>query len=377
MLAVVHVLFDEGLVDLPTVAEHANGVDDVRAVAADFGPDAVAGYCGVAADDIRVLARELAAAATAAVYGRIGTSTVEFGTLGSWLVDVINVLTGNLDRPGGAMFPLGATAPAPRPPKSGRGFRIGRWHSRVSGYPEALSEFPAAALAEEIDTPGDGQIKAMITIAGNPVLSAPDGDRLDRALDGVGFMVSIDPYLNETTRHADVILPPPPPSQSAHFDFALNNLAVRNNVRYSPPVLPLARSARRGRDPVADRAHAVRCRCRRRSRCRRRTGHRNDTGEGDRRSRLTCRRPSRRRTDRDAHARPGIRAPPRHDAPAGGLRRRVRCQAGRSDTATTQRRPARCRPRSTATAPDRGAANTNGENRTRAAAAHRRRGEAS
>jgi anaerobic selenocysteine-containing dehydrogenase len=238
MLAVVHVLFDEGLVDLGTVAEHVNGVDDVRAVAADFGPDAVAGYCGVAADDIRVLARELAAAPTAAVYGRIGTSTVEFGTLGSWLVDVINVLTGNLDRPGGSMFPLGATAPAPRPPKSGRGFRIGRWHSRVSGYPEALSEFPAAALAEEIDTPGDGQIKAMITIAGNPVLSAPDGDRLDRALDGVGFMVSIDPYLNETTRHADVILPPPPPSQSAHFDFALNNLAVRNNVRYSPPVLP-------------------------------------------------------------------------------------------------------------------------------------------
>ena len=137
------------------------------------------------------------------------------------------------------MFPLGPAAPAPRPPKPGRGFKTGRWHSRVSGYPEALSELPAAALAEEIDTPGDGQIKAMITIAGNPVLSAPDGDRLDRALDGVGFMLSIDPYLNETTRHADVILPPPPPSQSAHFDFALNNLAVRNNARYSPPALPL------------------------------------------------------------------------------------------------------------------------------------------
>lgn len=237
MLAVVHVLFDEGLVDLGTVADHVDGVDDVRAVAADFAPDTVAEHCGVTADEIRALARELAAAPTAAVYGRIGTSTVEFGTLGSWLVDVINVLTGNLDRPGGAMFPLGPTAPAPRPPKAGRGFAIGRWHSRVSGYPEALSEFPAAALAEEIDAPGDGQIKAMITIAGNPVLSAPDGDRLDRALAGVGFMVSIDPYLNETTRHADVILPPPPPSQTAHFDFALNNLAVRNNARYSPPVL--------------------------------------------------------------------------------------------------------------------------------------------
>jgi anaerobic selenocysteine-containing dehydrogenase len=185
------------------------------------------------------LAREIAAAPTAAVYGRIGTSTVEFGTIGSWLVDVINILTGNLDRPGGAMFPLSAVAPAPRPAGPGKGFVTGRWHSRVSGYPEALSEMPAAALAEEIDTPGDGQIKAMITVAGNPVLSAPDGDRLDRALDGVEFMVSIDPYLNETTRHADVILPPPPPSQSGHYDFALNNLAVRNNARYSPPALPL------------------------------------------------------------------------------------------------------------------------------------------
>jgi anaerobic selenocysteine-containing dehydrogenase len=242
LFAVVHVLFEEGLVapDLGGLAKHVNGVDELRELAAGFSPDDVAAHCGVPADEIRALAREIAAAPTAAVYGRIGTSTVEFGTLGSWLVDVINILTGNLDRPGGAMFPLGAAVPAPRPPKPGRGFVTGRWHSRVSGYPEALSELPAAALAEEIDTPGEGQIKAMITIAGNPVLSAPDGDRLDRALDGVGFMLSIDPYLNETTRHADVILPPPPPSQSPHFDFALNNLAVRNNARYSPPALPLA-----------------------------------------------------------------------------------------------------------------------------------------
>ena len=241
LFAIVHVLFEEGLVekDLGGIAEHVNGVDEVRARADEFSPEAVASHSGVSTDDIRMLAREIAAAPTAAVYGRIGTSTVEFGTVGSWLVDVINILTGNLDRPGGAMFPLGATVPAPRPPKPGRGFRTGRWYSRVSGHPEALSEFPAAALAEEIDTVGEGQIKAMITIAGNPVLSAPDGDRLDRALDSVDFMLSIDPYLNETTRHADVILPPPPPAQSAHFDIALNNLAVRNNVRYSPRALPL------------------------------------------------------------------------------------------------------------------------------------------
>ncbi|ULE35079.1 molybdopterin-dependent oxidoreductase [Mycobacterium sp. IDR2000157661] len=242
LLGVVHVLFDEDLVDLGAVAGLVDGVEAVRALAADFTPDAVATHCDVPADDIRTLAREIAAAPSAAVYGRIGTSTVEFGTLGSWLVDVVNILTGNLDRPGGAMFPCSPIAAAPRPPKPGRGFLTGRWHSRVSGYPEALSEFPAAALAEEIETPGDGQIKAILTIAGNPVLSAPDGDRLDRALAGgfIDFMLSIDPYLNETTRHADVILPPPPPSRSAHFDVALNSLAVRNNARYSPPVLPLS-----------------------------------------------------------------------------------------------------------------------------------------
>ncbi|CAN3131117.1 molybdopterin-dependent oxidoreductase [Mycobacterium sp. smrl_JER01] len=239
LFAVVHVLFDEGLVDLGSVAGYLDGVDEVRALAADFAPEEVAGHCGVGADEIRTLARELAAAPTAAVYGRMGTSTVEFGTLSSWLVDVVNILTGNLDRPGGVMFPLSAVAPAPRGHRPGRGFRTGRWHSRVSGHPEVLSELPVAALAEEIESPGDGQIRAMITIAGNPVLSAPDGDRLDRALDGVDFMLSVDPYLNETTRHADVVLPPPPPSSSPHFDFALNNLAVRNNARYSPPALPL------------------------------------------------------------------------------------------------------------------------------------------
>ncbi|QRY46460.1 molybdopterin-dependent oxidoreductase [Mycolicibacterium boenickei] len=238
LFAIVHVLFEEDLVALGALADHVTGVEQLRALADEFSPEAVAPACGVGADEIRELARELAAAPTAAVYGRMGTSTVEFGTIGSWLVDVINILTGNLDRPGGAMFALGAAAPAPRPPKPGRGFKTGRWASRVSGYPEVLSELPAAALAEEIDTAGEGQIKAMITIAGNPVLSAPDGDRLDRALDRVDFMLSIDPYLNETTRHADVILPPPPPVRSAHFDVALNNLAVRNNVRYSSPALP-------------------------------------------------------------------------------------------------------------------------------------------
>lgn len=239
LFAIAHVLFDEDLVDLGRLAEHVSGLERVRAAAQDFPPEAVAGHCGIDADEIRTLARELAAAPTAAVYGRIGTSTVGFGTLTSWLVDVVNILTGNLDRPGGVMFAHSPIAGAPRPPRPGRGFATGRWRSRVSGHPEALSELPAVALAEEIETPGEGQIRAMITIAGNPVLSAPDGARLSDALDGVGFMVSVDPYLNETTRHADVILPPPPPSRAAHYDLALSGAAVRNNARYSPPVLRL------------------------------------------------------------------------------------------------------------------------------------------
>ncbi|WP_237569114.1 molybdopterin-dependent oxidoreductase [Mycolicibacterium lacusdiani] len=240
LLAVVHTLFDEDLVDLGSLAPHVTGLEDVRALADGFAPEVVADHCGVTASEIRGLTRDLAAASSAAVYGRMGTSTVEFGSLGSWLVDVVNVLTGNLDRPGGVMFPQSPVSSAPRPPKPGRGFRTGRWHSRVSGHPEVLSELPAAALAEELATPGDDQPRAVISIAGNPVLSAPDGDALSRALDGVDFMLSVDPYLNETTRHADVILPPPPPSQSAHFDVALSSTPVRNNARYSPPAVELA-----------------------------------------------------------------------------------------------------------------------------------------
>ena len=240
LFAIVHVLFDEDLVDLGRLAEQVVGIEQVRAAAADFGPETVAGHCGVSAQEIRTLAREIATARTAAVYGRIGTSTVDFGTITSWLVDVVNILTGNLDRPGGVMFASSPIAAAPRPARPGRGFTTGRWHSRVSGHPEALSELPTIAMPEEIETPGDGQIRAVITIAGNPVLSAPDGPRLSEALETVDFMLSVDPYLNETTRHADVILPPPPPSRAAHLDIALSGAVVRNNARYSPPALPLA-----------------------------------------------------------------------------------------------------------------------------------------
>ncbi|WP_432147686.1 molybdopterin-dependent oxidoreductase [Streptomyces sp. bgisy029] len=240
LAAMAHVLLQEKLADPGVLTEHLEGADELAAALADFTPDAVASACDVDADTITALARELAAAPTAAVYGRIGSCTVEHGTLASWLVDVLNILTGNLDRPGGALFPLSATARAPREAAPGKGFALGRWTSRVSGHPEAKGELPIAALAEEIETPGEGRIRALVVLAANPVLSAPDGDRLDAALAGhLDFMVSVDPYLNETSRHADVVLPPPPPSQSAHFDFAFNSFAVHNQVRYTRAPVPL------------------------------------------------------------------------------------------------------------------------------------------
>ncbi|MFE1822773.1 molybdopterin-dependent oxidoreductase [Streptomyces anulatus] len=247
LAALAHTLIDEKLADPGPLAGHLEGIDELAAALDGFTPDAVAAACDVDADTITAIARELAAAPTAAVYGRIGSCTVEHGTLASWLVDVLNILTGNLDRPGGALFPLSATARAPRPAEPGtrkavpgKGFALGRWSSRVSGHPEAKGELPIAALAEEIDTPGEDRIRALLVIAANPVLSAPDGDRLDAALaDGLDFMVSVDPYLNETSRHADVVLPPPPPSQSAHFDFAFNGFAVHNQVRYTRAAVPL------------------------------------------------------------------------------------------------------------------------------------------
>ena len=222
------------------MAAHLAGLDRIEPLAADFEPEAAAEACGIPAGEIRRLARELAGAPRAAVYGRIGTCTQEFGTLASWLVDVLNVLTGNLDRPGGAMFTRAAAGAANTRGQGGqgRGVRLGRWHSRVRGLPEAYGELPVACLAEEIDTPGEGQVRALITIAGNPAISTPNSGRLARALGSLDFMVSVDVYVNETTRHADVVLPAPSPLQRPHYDVALYQLAIRNVANYSPPVLP-------------------------------------------------------------------------------------------------------------------------------------------
>ena len=242
LAAIANTLFHEGLADPgPHVAAHLAGLDDVRAGLVPFTPEAVEAATGITAATIRRLARELAAAPTAAVYGRIGTTTTEFGTTTSWLIDVVNVLTGNLDRAGGSMFPMPvAGGPSTRGgPRTGPGFRIGRGHSRVSGRPEVAGEYPAAVLAEEILTPGEGRVRSLVTVGGNPMLSTPNGNQLADAFADLEFMVSIDMYLNETTKYADVVLPVPSQLERSHYDMLLLQFAVRNVANYSGAVLPL------------------------------------------------------------------------------------------------------------------------------------------
>jgi len=237
LFAIVHVLFEEGRVRLGRLEPLTRGVAELSTLAKDFAPEAVAGATGIAAAAIRRLTRELAAAPSAAVYGRIGTCTQEFGTLASWLVDVLNVLTGNLDRPGGAMFPRPATGRAGGEPSPSERLPYARWRSRVRGLPEAFGELPVAALAEEIDAAGEERLRGLVTVAGNPVLSTPNGTRLARALGSLEFMVSVDLYLNETTRFAHLILPPTSPLERSNYDAVFTGLSVRNWAKFSPAAL--------------------------------------------------------------------------------------------------------------------------------------------
>jgi anaerobic selenocysteine-containing dehydrogenase len=238
LAAMVHTLFAEGLVRNGRLTPYLNGIDEVRQAVQPFAPERVAARCGIGAATIRGLARELAAAPSGAVYGRIGTCTQHYGTLCSWLVDVLNALSGRLDEPGGAMFPKAAAFAQNTQGEAGRGRGIttGRHASRVSAAPEVYGELPMTCLAEEIETPGPGQVRALITVAANPVLSAPGGPRLARALDQLEFMVSLDIYLNETTRHADVILPGQSPLEHSHYDVAFPQLSWRNHARFSEAV---------------------------------------------------------------------------------------------------------------------------------------------
>ena len=240
LLAIAHVLFEDGLVDLGDVADLVEGVDRVRVACRDFTPEAVAETCRIDAATIRRLAHELTAASRAVVYGRIGLCNQEFGTLASWLVDVVNVLTGNFDRPGGMMFgkPIAWSLSSLPNPQWADGYQFGRWRSRVRGAPEVLGQVPVSCLAEEIATPGEGQVRGLITIAGNPVISAPDAGRLDAALGDLDAMISVDNYLNETTRHAHVILPGLSALEQPHYDELIWSWASRSAGNYSPAIFP-------------------------------------------------------------------------------------------------------------------------------------------
>lgn len=233
LLALLHVVFSEGLTQ---VNSYTKGVEIVANFVAPFSPEKVTQFTRIDAGRIRALAREFATAKSAVCYGRIGLSTQEFGGVCQWLINVLNIVTGNLDRPGGAMFPLPAFDPVTAPESIAPRGSFARWHSRVRKLPEFAGELPVATLAEEILTEGPGQIKALVTLAGNPVLSTPNGRVLDRALASLEFMVSIDFYINETTSHAHIILPPTNSLERGHYDLALHLLAVRNTTKFSQPL---------------------------------------------------------------------------------------------------------------------------------------------
>jgi anaerobic selenocysteine-containing dehydrogenase len=233
LLAMLHVLTVETDTS-PTVASYVDGLATVVDLVADFTPERAEAMSGLPAAEIRRLAHELLAADAGVVYSRIGVSAGPWGTVCQWAVNCLNILSGNLDRVGGAMF----TTPAIDAVGTGL---IGRghhdaWRSRVRGLPETAGELPVSALREEIETPGEGQVRALLTVAGNPVLSTPDGSRLDGVLPGLDFMAAVDIYVNETTRHADVILPPTTALERDHYDLVFHLLAVRNTARFTPAV---------------------------------------------------------------------------------------------------------------------------------------------
>lgn len=238
LLGMLHTVFESDRVQLGAAQGMVGSLDELREAVRPFAPTVVADRCGLSAETIVRLATELATTPRAVLYGRIGTCTQDFGSLSTWLIDLLNLLTGHLDQVGGSMFPKAAAFAANTvgPEGRGRGVKLGRFSSRVSAAPEVMGELPISCLAEEIDTPGDGAVRALITIATNPVLSAPNGQRLSKALEQLDFMVSLDIYLNETTRHADVILPAPSPLEDLHYDVPFPQLSWRNHARYSAPI---------------------------------------------------------------------------------------------------------------------------------------------
>jgi anaerobic selenocysteine-containing dehydrogenase len=238
LAALVHTLFEEKLDSIGRLEQWVEGVEEIRSLVSAFTPERVADICGIDAATTRRQARDLANASAGAVYGRMGVHTVEFGSSAAWMTAILNVLTGNFDRAGGVMTSSPVTSRVDDREPGGRGFRTGRWKSRVKGYPEINGEFPAAGLAEEMETPGEGQTRAVISVASNPVRSFPNSERLDRAFANLDFYLAIDIYLNESTRHADVILPSPSGLCEEQYELTFLANAVRTFAKYSPPVFP-------------------------------------------------------------------------------------------------------------------------------------------
>jgi len=236
LLGLLNVIFGEGLDRPGRLADFADGLDTLREVCSGYPPEQIAAATGIAAADIRGLAQSFATAESAVCYGRLGVSTQRFGSLAQWLIQSLNVVTGNLDRPGGAMFTRPAFDAIGLATGLGQRGSFDRRRSRVRGLPEFGGEFPVAALAGEILTPGDGQVRALVTAAGNPVISTPNGRRLDQALASLEFLVSVDFYVNETTRHAHLILPPAFALERDHYDLVFQALGIRNTARYSLPL---------------------------------------------------------------------------------------------------------------------------------------------
>ena len=236
LMALLHVLVAERRTRLDRLPVTVTGLGLLEAAARDFSPDAVAGRIGIEAETIRRIARDFASAPGAACYGRMGTSVQSFGTLATWLVDVINIVTGNLDQAGGTMFTTPAVDLVGLAKMLGQPGSFGSYGSRVHGLRELNGELPVAALYDEMATPGPGQVKGLFTLSGNMVLSLPNGGRVDELLRGLDFMVSIDLYLNETTRHAHLILPPASALESDHYPLLEHAMAVRNTAHYAPAV---------------------------------------------------------------------------------------------------------------------------------------------
>lgn len=218
-------------------ALRTRGLETLRSALASFAPETTSASLGIPADDLRRLAREFAAAPSAVCYGRVGTCQNPYGTLASWLIDVLNLVTGNLDRPGGAMFPAPAADLADLAARRGSPGTMAEWQTRVRGAPCFNGEAPTPCLAEEITTPGPGQVRGLLSIAGNPVLSAPNGRALDAALAGLEFYAAVDFYVNETTRHADVILPGSWSLEHDNYEVLFHGFAVHNTARYSPATI--------------------------------------------------------------------------------------------------------------------------------------------